>query len=1313
MAKSIIGFHYSVTGEKKGTREFMDGLNRQGIPFLVKGSDDTGLIIQGLEYSEKYKNTGVENWLIYRLSTVGQKKDNQPLIDYDVPDYTVSPKEAAQKHWKITIQKWPKDLKKEHIQPKVWMEPINEPRAKLSPNDVQFNNMDPVDWLGEFMFEFAQIANDKDYKVCGPSFNSGEPGVLPNLSDVVAQYSQPGMLKYLRYCAENPTKAALSIHEYSWDGWEKGESWRDWYPQKFGRVEAAIAAADNHSIPRTFPIFVTEWGFSGARVPKWPEAIEYLDAYNKWAAKWPQVKGVATWALQVYKGGSGESRPDLDLQTWLDVKNPKNLTNYVLTNDFPEGPQPAKTHQRFGGTLPQNAPQPETPSEPSPIPNDEPTQAPFDNKILLVNFQGKTTPGKNVDDLAKIIRNKMPNVSGVMLKTSNGLSWQGRLGNDSDAKAITGTTRIKEWVSSFEKLGLDVHVWGVPRAKNRIHGGESPDLVEEANKFIKAAKVSGVKSLLLDVEHGKSYWQGTPAEARKLMTLIREGLGDNFHIGLILDPRLNRNFNYWVKPWIPFVDSLHPMVYPILFGDFKTIEQHISDAFTNLGKYDKPIFPMLQAFGEDGKRPTMEQITHQGNAALNHGAKGISFFRLGSDNWGFDGKPHMGEDEYTGISKIKIDVLGNSEGAASYTWQDVINATTIIATKSEDSYENILQKVGFWKPFSNPLREMPYTGPNIEFWPIQPSQKEEILTILALDSQTIIRLTIEAQQKANEKNRTALAKRQKSKGSIIGIHGAPGVAAPPPHTWNDWIERLKEMGVQWYKQCDNGDPNDTGEHSIFSWAKRLKSEGIEPIIRYYKAEQFPDPLDDRFFKKMELFAAEGIVWAEIGNEPNLEYEWKSNWHTQNNHTPMSHTNPEAIRRVAESWLNDAQRALDAGVRPAFYAFAPTDWRGQSHPQYSSVFYTQKVVNYLATHHRNATLDIFNRGGWIAVHAATYEQPVDFDINRPDGPIWDMTLRSYEVVLNAFEENFGSDLDVNTTPVMSTEGGVFTPDSTSMSGHSSLKSDEEHARRVVEMYQWIEKNSPLQAMCPWCISVGSQIGHYDEKFRHDGWFEETNKKIMPRPVYNAMRQMRFDRNQDIESLENSLNAIKLDVPYHSQFDPTAITHNADCGPTCLAMLLNAQKPDDQHVTVDQLYTHTELLDKKIFSLTGIQEMIDVAKDYGLNLQRRDYLNAQDALKNIKELINQGTPPIALVNYTDKWNEIVKEHNFTGGHFVVITGYDDKHIFVHDPLFRGDNRHKGKFFVWRYENFMDGWGRGTEIGNPNFCALIPNKIISKLE
>jgi hypothetical protein len=147
-----------------------------------------------------------------------------------------------------------------------------------------------------------------------------------------------------------------------------------------------------------------------------------------------------------------------------------------------------------------------------------------------------------------------------------------------------------------------------------------------------------------------------------------------------------------------------------------------------------------------------------------------------------------------------------------------------------------------------------------------------------------------------------------------------------------------------------------------------------------------------------------------------------------------------------------------------------------------------------------------------------------------------------------------------------------------------------------------------------------------------------------------------------------------------------------------------------VTVDELYTR-HLQHKDVGDFTTLPEMESVGQAEGLTLQRLTSADGETALQRLQELIREDTPFVALVNYA-KWDDIAK-NNFKSGHFVVVTGFDEENVFVHDPLFRGTRRGLGEFFVWRNETFLDGWGSGNEIGNPDFVALVPNKQVSRLQ
>ena len=363
---------------------------------------------------------------------------------------------------------------------------------------------------------------------------------------------------------------------------------------------------------------------------------------------------------------------------------------------------------------------------------------------------------------------------------------------------------------------------------------------------------------------------------------------------------------------------------------------------------------------------------------------------------------------------------------------------------------------------------------------------------------------------------------------VIGIHGAPGGAAPPRHLWDTWTTLLKEMGIHWYKQCETS-PEDTGPNSIFQWVLHLKRNGFEPIVRYLMSEQFPGNLEGKYFQQMRRYAENGVTWAELGNEPNLRYEWRTDWQGRYEgkwpdgrwaeEPRMRWSNPEAIATLARVWVEDASRAADMGAWPAFYAFGPTDW-GQHRPdsKYSSTMFTDLVVARLASHHRAETLRLFHeRRAWIAVHVAKYEKELSFDPYQesPNRP-WDMSLRGYEVVLNAFRKHFGHDLNLKAVPIISTEGGVFVPDhKNSIDAWRLPPNDEEHARQTVEMFRYIERETPLTAMCPWCIAEGHAIiGHGTDLFRHHGWFREDGGKLRERPILHAMRRLKEEGGKGI-------------------------------------------------------------------------------------------------------------------------------------------------------------------------------------------------------
>lgn len=289
---SVFGFHAGPGGNLTGIGDHWRTLDAAGIPVFFKSVDNYGPCF---ELANIAKASGVNHTIVYRVSTQGQNNG----IDYDVPDYALSPVAAAGKHWTNTKAKLPPEFDKQ----RVWVEPINE---------VDRNR---ADWLGQFAVEIAKLANAQGYKVTLFGWSSGEPEP--------ADWSKPGMLAYLRYCAVNPGKAAVSLHEYSYNA----ANIKDGYPHKIGRFTQLLQTcnANNISYPE---IHVTEWGWEYQNAPEVAQAMNDIAWAHSVYKPYPNVRGAAIWYL-----GSG----------WANIANKAQkliapVTQFTLANPPAEQP---------------------------------------------------------------------------------------------------------------------------------------------------------------------------------------------------------------------------------------------------------------------------------------------------------------------------------------------------------------------------------------------------------------------------------------------------------------------------------------------------------------------------------------------------------------------------------------------------------------------------------------------------------------------------------------------------------------------------------------------------------------------------------------------------------------------------------------------------------------------------------------------------------------------------------------------------------------------------------------------------------------
>lgn len=336
--------------------------------------------------------------------------------------------------------------------------------------------------------------------------------------------------------------------------------------------------------------------------------------------------------------------------------------------------------------------------------------------------------------------------------------------------------------------------------------------------------------------------------------------------------------------------------------------------------------------------------------------------------------------------------------------------------------------------------------------------------------------------------------------NVRGVHWSPVVFPPPREDWDYWLREMRELKVGWIKLLEQGDG------PMLEWALACKASGIEPIMRVWAGRHLPDRLEDRHFNKMREYAGHGIRWYELYNEPNLPgLEWKPEY----DDGTFRWDKPGICDVLMDHWLADAERAAEAGVWPAFPAIGATDWGSGRGPgfSFSSVNFTRRCIEIIAQDpaRRSRFLNLVKNGAWVAVHvsprpasqALDYDpwNPEDGDRSRP----WDICLRGYEIPLRYLAELLG----VQNTPVISTEGGMFSAKERARIGDAIYagfvrdgQSDhnriaEQWGPDIIRMYNFIEKKTPLRALCSW---IFNDVGVGDPNWLDSGWYR--GKEPMP-------------------------------------------------------------------------------------------------------------------------------------------------------------------------------------------------------------------------
>ncbi len=240
---------------------------------------------------------------------------------------------------------------------------------------------------------------------------------------------------------------------------------------------------------------------------------------------------------------------------------------------------------------------------------------PFDNGRALWYVTPGTVGEASAEAMVAAIRERAPNVTGVLFKAWNGASWPYRA-KAARPRAIAGEADVRYWVDVLHRAGLKAYAWGV------AHG---VDVNREADLMRRVA-ACGVDALVVDVEVGAYYWAGTATAAR---TLARAAAQTGVHVGLCCDYRGSHMRDSKALEWLPYVGSLHPMAYHWHFE--RSALSVLSEMSARLDDYRLPIVPALQGYSLRGRRYPAADIPVTARIALAQpGVVGVSWFRYGN-----------------------------------------------------------------------------------------------------------------------------------------------------------------------------------------------------------------------------------------------------------------------------------------------------------------------------------------------------------------------------------------------------------------------------------------------------------------------------------------------------------------------------------------------------------------------------------------------------------------------------------------------------------------------------------------------------------
>lgn len=346
-----IYFQSGPNGNAPGWRAFVEEMNRNGRFVTAAVTDTMSLLDDMQEMGRRYGVVNRGNFRPTGYIDAGEMKKLDPNWEeawgsyhLAVPVYNIyGSKEAAELtyaraaslHVRAVLTRVPAALDRQMVTVSTWNEirPYVGWGSAETPDSDDWKKKIPgyagwADAIGRQAWHIGrELIRRKDagepwFRWAAFAYAGGNP------ED--GTWEAPGMLDYLRLCAERPDVLGICLHEYSFTL----DVWRDFGDRAFiGRFERLFAVCDKHGIKRPW-IEIKEWGWEERDIPDQATALRQIAECAEYYALYPEIRLAAIWTANGGWGKASRKVPAL----------PSGLYEFALSAkgvfDSPDEPEP-------------------------------------------------------------------------------------------------------------------------------------------------------------------------------------------------------------------------------------------------------------------------------------------------------------------------------------------------------------------------------------------------------------------------------------------------------------------------------------------------------------------------------------------------------------------------------------------------------------------------------------------------------------------------------------------------------------------------------------------------------------------------------------------------------------------------------------------------------------------------------------------------------------------------------------------------------------------------------------------------------------